>query len=316
MHLDLFEVLSALTGLFLLIAAGYAAVRLNVLPASASSTLSRLLMQITVPCTVFTSLLRPYDPSFLRSILIVLALGALLFPLNAVLSLFPLSRLCRVGEGRRGMWSFCATFCNNGFMGFPIALALFGEEGLALAAVLNLPFNLLIYTMGAGMICMDRPAGSRERLDLRSVLFTGINAAAVLGLIAYFCRLSVPDALLSPLTHLSNVTTPLSMFVTGMNLTGSRLGGLFRDRDTLTACAARLVALPLVSFAVLWGLDALFSIGPLIFGVVFIIMAMPAPAAATLLSETYGLNREFAAGIVFLSSLFCMLTIPAMAMLI
>ena len=318
MQLDFWEVLSNLIGLFLLIAVGYGAVRLNVIPASASAVLSKLLLKIALPCTIFTSLLRPYDPAFLKDILIVIALGLVLFPVNALLARL-LSGLCRVSDGRRGVWSFCATFCNNGFMGFPIALALFGEEGLALAAIFGLPFNLLVYSVGVAMVCMDRPkqADGSGKINWRSVLITGINIAAILGLIFYFARLSVPTAVLTPLTHLSNVTTPLSMFVTGMNLSNGKFTALFRDRDMISASAARLVLMPLISFAILTGLNALFPFGnPLILGVVFIIMAMPAPAVATILAENYGANREFAAGIVFLSSLFCIITIPLMALLL
>lgn len=318
MHLDFWEVLSNLLGLFLLIAVGYGAVRLDIVPAGASGVLSRLLLKIALPCTVFTSLLRPYDSAFLREIFIVIGLGFLLFPVNALCAAL-LSRLLGVEKGRRGTWSLCATFCNNGFMGFPVTLALFGEEGLALAAVLGLPFNLLLYTMGVGMLCTDRTseAGEKEKTQWRTVLLTGINVAALLGLVFYFARLTVPAAVLTPLTHLSNITTPLSMFVTGMNLTKSRLGGLFRNRDAITACAARLVLLPLLTFALLTGLDRLIVFGnPLILGVVFIILSMPAPAVTSILCENYGVNQEFSAGVVFLSSLFCILTIPVMALLL
>lgn len=317
MQLNFWEVLSNLVGLFLLIAVGYAAVRLNILSASSSAVLSKLLLKITLPCTIFTSLLRPYDPAFLKDILIVIALGLVLFPINAFLAKL-LSKACRVPEGRRGVWSFCATFCNNGFMGFPITLALFGEEGLALAAIFGLPFNLLVYSVGVGMICMDRDnRGGTDKIKWASVLITGINIAAVLGLIFYFAQLSVPTAVLTPITHLSNVTTPLSMFVTGMNLTSGKFSTLFRDRDIISSSAARLVAMPLISFAILTLINLVFPFpNPLIFGVVFIIMSMPAPAVATILAENYGASREFAAGIVFLSSLFCIITIPLMAMLV
>lgn len=318
MHLDFWEVLSNLVGLFLLIAVGYGAVRLDILPASSSAVLSRLLMKITLPCTVFTSLLRPYEASFLRKILVVIALGVVLILANALAARI-LAPICRVEPGRRGTWSMCATFCNNGFMGFPIALALFGEDGLSLAAVFGLPFCILVYTMGAAMICSDRAAGAEggEKVDWRGVLLTGINLSTLLGMVFYFAGLSVPSALLTPMTHLSNITTPLSMFVTGMNLCGGNFGRMFRNRDALTAGAARLLVMPLLSFALLKVLDRLVVFGdPLIIGVVFIIMAMPAPAVATILCENYGVGREFSASVVFLSSLFCILTIPAMAMLL
>ncbi len=317
MQLDFWQVLTNLVGLFLLIAVGYGAVKLNIIPAEISGALSRLLLKITLPCTIFTSLLRPYDPSFLRDVIVVFVLGLVMLPIQAAIAR-PAAALLRVRRDRRGMWAFCTTFCNNGFMGFPIALALFGEEGLALAAVFNMSFNLIIYSMGAAMICSDRPKGAGgPSIDLRSVLVTGINVSAVLGLVFYFAQLSVPAAVLTPLTHLANVTTPLSMIITGMNLAGGSLLALFRDRDVLTAAAVRLTAMPLIAFALLNLFDRLVPFGnPLILGVIFVTLAMPTAAASTILAENYGINREFAASAVFLSSLFCIVTIPVMVMLL
>ena len=73
---------------------------------------------------------------------IIIVIGLVLFPLYAALS-WGISKVLKVPAGRRGIWSFGATFCNNGFMGFPVALALFGEEGLALAVMFGVPFNLI-----------------------------------------------------------------------------------------------------------------------------------------------------------------------------
>ena len=80
---------------------------------------------------------------------IIIVIGLVLFPLYAALS-WGISKVLKVPAGRRGIWSFGATFCNNGFMGFPVALALFGEEGLALAVMFGVPFNLLVYTWVCG----------------------------------------------------------------------------------------------------------------------------------------------------------------------
>lgn len=317
MNLDFVQVLSNLAGLFLLIAVGYAAVQLGVVSREISGGLSKLLLKITLPCTIFTSLLRPYDPSFFQTVVTILALGLILFPLNALVAQ-PLVRIFRVPEGRRGVWTFCATFCNTGFMGFPIVLALFGEEGLSMAVVLNITFNILVYSMGARMICADRSAGGGgAAVQWKTVLFTAINFSTVLGLVFYFAQLSVPTALLTPMTHLSNITTPLSMIVTGINLSNGKWSELLRNKDAITSSIARLVICPAVTFLVLQGAGAVFSFqNPLMLGVVFVIFSMPTPAVATILAENYGADREFAALIVFLSSLFCIATIPVMAMFI
>ena len=190
--LDIRDVFSNLFGLFLLIGVGYGTVRLRVLPASASKMLSSLLMNVTMPATIFTSLVRPYDPAFLRAGLLEVVLGLALYILYGVISAL-LARPFRVTRERRGLWTFACAFNNNGFMGFPIALALFGEEGLALAVFLGIPFNLLAYTTGATLICMDRSAaGDAPPVSWRSILLTVVNGATLLGLILYAAQIPTP----------------------------------------------------------------------------------------------------------------------------
>lgn len=310
---NLSVLLSNLVGLFLLIGVGFLAVRLRLLPADASKPLSALLMKITLPAAIFASMIRPFNPEFLRLGITALLISALLLPLYALLSL-PLSRLLRVPDGRRGMWCCCTTFCNNGFMGFPVVYALFGEEGLILAVFMGIPFNLLIYSLGAKMVCMDIPAGNtRASFSLRTALVSPINVAIVLSLIFYFGQIPVPDPILTPIQHLSNVTTPLSMFVTGMNLAQGKVSDTIRDKDSISACVVRLLLFPVIAWAVtllLPGLD------PLVGGVALIIMAMPAPADSTVLGEQYGGCTQAGARIVFLSSLLCILTIPLISLLL
>lgn len=123
--------------------------------------------------------------------------------------------------------------------------------------------------------------------------------------------------LLTPLTHLSAMTTPLSMIITGINLTKSSIAETFRCRDALTASLNRLLLMPMISYLVLLAWGRVFSFdNACMFGVVFIIMCMPTAAACTSLSEMYGADREFAARCVFLSSLFCILSIPVMSLLL
>lgn len=312
-HTNLAVLCSNLIGLFLLIGVGFLAVRLRLLPAESSKPMSTLLMKITLPATVFASMIRPFEAEFFRSGLTAFFLSAVLFPLYAALSL-PLSRLFRVPEGRRGMWCCCTTFCNNGFMGYPVAYALFGEDGLVLAVIMGIPFNLLIYSLGARMVCMDIPKGSaRAPLSLRAALFSPINAAIVLSLIFYFGQIPVPDPILTPIQHLSNVTTPLSMLVTGMNLAQGKVSDALRDLDAISASGVRLLIFPVLAWAIVCFFPNLNS---LVVGVTLITMAMPAPAASTILGEQYGGCTQLGARIVFLSSLLCILTIPLVSLLL
>ncbi|MBQ3446900.1 MAG: AEC family transporter, partial [Synergistaceae bacterium] len=76
MNLDFFAVASNLVSLFVLIAAGYIAVKTGVLKPEASSHFSSLLLKITLPCTIFISLVqREYDPAFARDGIITIVAG-------------------------------------------------------------------------------------------------------------------------------------------------------------------------------------------------------------------------------------------------
>lgn len=290
---------------------GFLAVRLKVMPVEASKPLSSMLMKVTLPATVFASLIRPFDAEFLKLGAAAIALSLLFFSLFSVLSL-PLSRLFRVPEGRRGMWCCCASYSNTGFMGFPVAYALFGDEGLILAVLINIPFNFLLYTVGVWMVCKD-VRGAKGTFSLRKVLISPLNAGMLLGLIFYFAQLSVPEAVFTPIQHLSNVTTPLSMLVTGMNLAQGKVSDVIRDRDAVTSSLSRLLIFPVCAWAVMRlipGLDAL------VLGVTLVIMAMPSPAATPIIGEQYNGNVQLGARVVFLSSLLCIVTLPLVSLLL
>lgn len=312
-ELSISTLLSNLIGLFLLIGAGFLAVRLGWLPRSASEVFTALLMRITLPATVFCSMLRPFTAAFLRDALIIMAL-TLAAHLSYTALALGLSRGFRVAPGRRGMWSLCCAFCNNGFMGFPVAYALFGEEGLALAIMLGIPFNLLVYTIGAKLVCLD-PSGDSARTEMpwRKILLSPVNIATVVGIVFFCLQIPVAEAVRTPIQHLSNVTTPLSMFVTGMNLSDSRLGAVVRDRDVLTASATRLLLFPLLTWALVSRLPVE---NPLVLSVFLVIMAMPSPAVSVILGEQYGGCVQLAARTVFLSSLLCIVTLPLIALLL
>ena len=130
--------------------------------------------------------------------LLMFGLG-FLFHISYVILSQPLSRLFRVPKGRRGMGALCCSFCNNGFMGYPVAYALFGEEGMALAVMLGVPFNLLLYSLGAKLAASDGEAEKEAAtVSWGKVLFSAVNLAIVLGLTFYCLQVSVPEAVLTP----------------------------------------------------------------------------------------------------------------------
>lgn len=314
MNLDFFTVASNLISLFALIAVGYAAVRFGILDDRAAPVFSAFLMKITLPCTIFISVAsREYDPSFLYDGVTIMIAGLVIFTALLYVSR-GLAILFRVPEKSCGTWAFSATFSNAGFMGFPIALALFGGDGLALAVMLNIAFNIVVFTVGVMEVARDNPARGGQKMSAKSIIFSGINIATVLSLISYFGRVNIPNAVATPLTFLSNITTPLSMTMIGIILAHAKSSEIFRNVHAWLNTLFSLIIYPI-------GVCLLLKIfppssNPLVAAVLVLVVAMPAASITAVICELYHGNINFAVKAMFLQNLFSVLTIPFICMFI
>ena len=304
--------ISNLAGLFLLMGVGFAAARMKLVPMSGFDPMIDLLLKISLPATIFTSMLRPFDAQFLRDGVTVFLL-ALMSILMCVVLTSVLSRLFRIPKGQRGTWCFCGTFCNCGFVGYPMAYALFGDVGLSLAVFLGTAYNFFCFTLGVMMVRRDAATVSGENMSLRAVLCTPVNLAAALGLICYCIQFPMPEVLTTPLEHLANLTTPLSMFVTGMSLSQGRITEQFQDRAARLIVLIRLLVCPVITLAIV----SLLPIeSPIVINVTLILVSTPCATTATMLAHQYGGCVPLAVRAVFLSSLLCIVTIPLISLLL
>ena len=302
MGLDFMAVVANLTGLFIIAAFGYGFTKAGILKAEYSTIFSQLLLKITLPCTIFVSLVtREYDPSFVYDSLTIIAIGLISFPI--LLFLFEyVAKILGVPEHSRGTWSFCATFSNSGFVGFPM----YGAEGLALAVMFNITFNIHIYTLGAIVMSHDG-TGKHESPDMKSIIFSNINIGLLLSLIFYFGQIKVPEILLTPLNYISQITTPLSMLIIGIILGTSGGKNFLTDKNAWSNTLVRLIICPAAMFFVM---KLLPLNNPLISSVVVLIMAMPAAGVSSMMAEIYHGDLNLVAKIMFIQNIACLGTIP------
>ncbi|MCD8077940.1 MAG: AEC family transporter, partial [Lachnospiraceae bacterium] len=122
-------VVSNLAEIFAMIAVGYFVGRARLLGERASADFTTFLMKVTVPCMVFSSMIREYDSSLIRDSFLIFVLGIFFFGGGMLLNL-RVSRWLRVPEAKRNVWVLSASLCNIGFMGFPLIQAIFGDDGL------------------------------------------------------------------------------------------------------------------------------------------------------------------------------------------
>lgn len=149
--MNFFDVLGEMLVILFAIVAGFAAKRLGYLGGETDQKLSKLLLNITMPSMILASVITGDELPEAGVILSVLEVGAVFYVLSFAVAL-AVPRFLPGTPAQKGVWRYALSFPNVGFIGYPVAMALFGQEALFYAVVLALPFNVLSYSLGPLML--------------------------------------------------------------------------------------------------------------------------------------------------------------------
>ena len=154
--------------LFLTIGVGYLAVKLKLVDAAFSKGLSRILVNFTTPAMILNSVLASEKVLPNRQVLLLTLLAIGSFAALILIAL-PLPKLLGVPNKQRNVYRFLTVFNNVGFMGFPVAEAIFGMDAVFFVAIFQIPFNLLCFTYGTWLISDGRAGFSLKNFFLYSL---------------------------------------------------------------------------------------------------------------------------------------------------
>ena len=294
--------------LFLLIAAGFAAGKAGVLKGDTARALSRFLVDFTLPAIIIVSMQRPFSPELRDQALRILFISFIVYAASFPLA-YAAARLYRRADAPElGVHRFAMCFSNVAFMGFPIAESLLGRESLFIVSIYNIPFQLLAFSVGVVMIAgkpKGTPAGPGIAASLK-ILKNPAIISAFIGFALFLGSVRIPEPLLPAMELLGGMTTPLAMIVIGAVLAQTRLKGVLGNARLWITTAYRLALHPLLVFACaraagLTGFEL---------AVPVLVSAMPVAANTTILAGVYGGDDVTASGLVFVSTVLSLVTIP------
>lgn len=302
--MNFFDVLSEMLVILFAIVAGFAAKRLGYLGGETDQKLSKLLLNITLPAMILASVITGDELPGLDVILSILEVAVVFYVLSFAVALL-VPRFLPGSPVQKGVWRYALSFPNVGFIGYPVAVALFGQEALFYAVVLALPFNLLSYSLGPLML-----AGA-ARFRWQQMLSPCVLSSAA-ALVLALTRLRPPALAGEMLDFVGSITVPLSLLVVGSFLADIPAGKVFHSAKLWLLSAFRLLIMPAALCLILrmMGFDSL------VLGIAVTQMAMPVAVNGTLLSMEYGGDTTCMAQITFLTTLGSILTIPIVAALL
>ena len=283
----LLTVLEIVAPVFILAAIGFTWVKLGF--DYRIEFVTRLAMTLSVPCLIFSALMRTeIAPDALTTV----SLAAVTAYGLVTAACFVLVKL-----GKMDVRTYLAPliFGNTGNLGLPLALFAFGEEGLGYAVVIFAIMAIYSFTFGVWLVS---GGGS-----LTKVLKEPLVASTVLGAVFLVMDWETPRFLTNSIDLIGQMAIPMMLITLGVAV--ARL----KPRSVGTAILASTlkagICIAAAAAAGIW-----FELPPIPLAVLILQVSTPVAVTSYLLSVKYEADSEVVAGLVVVSTLLSVAYIP------
>ncbi len=301
---DIGYVFTTVLSFFILMLIGAVTRICGVLDWQATKKLAGFVVNVAQPLLIICAFQTEYTADKLKIGLSLIGVSAVILVAVSFLARF----LFRSSEkSDRPVLEFGMVFANWTYLSYPILAALFGQIGYFYGAFFTLFFN--VYIRLYGVIIMSR--GKKGASPLKEAVLNPGTIAAVIGVLLFLFKISLPAFLLDSFRLVGDMTFPLSMIVVGSLICNQPLSNLFKAK-LYSFSVAKLIVLPVVTLTLCVLMHVLFDFDK---GLTFICVTMtclPASTDTALYSELYKSNSPLGASCVGITTLFSVVTIPTM----
>lgn len=287
---------------------GYVLVKSKNVPEKSISSFAALLMYVLQPfLTIYSFQQVTYSAELFGQMAIFFLLSAAIQIIPAAVIFFAVRRKAHIPSSRITVITGVAG--NVGFMGIPLMNALLPDypEATAFSAVFFLSMGILSWTVGVACI-----TGDVKYISLKKAFLNPSMLGMVIALPLFLLRISLPDAVLGPVSLLAKMTTPVCMLILGMRFATVKLREIFSERSIYPSALVKLIIVPLLAFAATYFMPVPSGLK----AALIIMSACPTANVVLSLSELYGVGQKTAALAVLSSTLFSVVTIPVVLLVL
>ncbi len=300
--------------------------------------LSKLLLYFINPCMVFNTFNRDFDSARLLRFLFVIAIALVLHFVMIIISFFASKSKDLGQEDYKQIDRVAMVFTNCGFIGIPLINGVFGDEGVFYLMGYLVVFNVLLWTYGYYQI--------GGKMNFKKIITNPNIIAVILGITLFCLPFKLPELIQKPLSMIAETNTAMAMILIGLLFSNFKLPknseiapqnsvvepnplvlesnntpvepvespkSIFLHR-VIRAIIVRLVLMSIINFGVIIGLYKIFAFMPdirLIVFVSYICSMCPTATSVPSLACVFDKDASYASLLVPLTSLGCILTIPA-----
>lgn len=274
--------------------------------------ISNLLINVAVPALIIVSLnSMTFSQELMTESLQLLIMSFCQHIFVILLSLL-LVKIIKVNGISQGVFQFSLIFGNTSFMGYPVALAAFGQQGLFYMAVYDMMFSVFAWTYG--VVIMSRPSlaeGEKTAwnfLQLRRIkkMINPPILAVMIGFILMASPFTMPAVIGQTFEMIGSITIPLAMIFIGSVLGDTELRTLFQDGKAFLWSLLRLTFLPLTVYGIL----RFFNFDGYLINIPVLFASMPVAAMTSIFAAKYKNDYHLASRLIFISTFLSIFTIP------
>lgn len=278
---------------------GYVLCKVKLANPDHSKVLSVILIYILFPLMSFKTFSAQFTVEYLqeKGLILLVSLGLILV---VVIAAKLISRLLGGDPYEKNVNEYSMSMANIGYMGYPLAEAVYGTAGMLDCMMFGLPMTIYINTVGYNMLT----AGKGQKSILQKI-FTPSMFGILAGCLVGITGLQLPQAVFEIAQMSSNCVAPISMMLTGMAIQQFSLKELLCNRKVYIICAVRLALMPVLVWALVKLCGFTFALMPAV-----LLYAMPCGMNTIVFPKLVDKDCRLGAATVLVSTALSMLTIP------
>lgn len=292
---------TTIIAIILMVVLGYILKRIDLLKVTDIDTLNKIVINIAMPSMIFIALYKANFsilPQLVRMPLVGIIIGSC-----SGIFMYLLLTVKKYPKKKKWALILPVSLGNTAFLGFPVTLGVFGNEGLVRAIFYDI--SSLVMFLSLSTILMFN-FGGKIKDSVKSLIRFPTLWAVIVGILFNFLNIPIGEVLDITINYLAAATIPLIMISLGLSL---EFKGIKKGiKSTSLVAFIKLIISPILAFFIL----GVLGFSGLEHSVGIIEAAMPCSMLTLVLAIENDLDFKLTTNCIIISTIFSLLTIPVL----
>lgn len=299
-------------GIFLiLICVGIITVKIKILDSHSLTSVSKLVMQISLPSYIFINAINSATRQSLIDSLMIVPIAIILYLILVIISAI-IEKIFGLQGNRKNVYRASLIFGNIGFMGIPLVTALYPGTALLYVSIFTIVDQIFFWTYG---VLLTKPTSNdKQKISLSTLknLLSPPLLAIVLATIFIIAEIHIPEILSSSLIAIGNTSMPLALIYIGGVLFTSDIRPVLKCGELYVGILVKMILLPVACYFIM----CVIGIASDMAGTLAFIVALPGIEMVPMLAKTNGSDGDYAVCAIMMTTIACLLTLPIVSLCI